>query len=234
MNRGKAAKVRWHSGAGVARSDNWSSDRMSSAELDARLAALPDGHVLPELRANNNQLTTVPANVLRFAPSLRLVALDSNLLHEAATLRGLSNLTSLSLAWNALTNVSFVVSLAQLRTLSLHHNLLTHLPAEVGALTALEHLDVACNRLSMLPDCRALFRLQSWVLERNPALPRSWQLSLWTRGEAAQLALEAHTVCATQRAVWCLVLCLNDVLPRELLRMIGEMLWRQRYAYFDP
>jgi hypothetical protein len=212
----------------------WSSDRLSSAELDARLAQLPDEQVLPELRANNNQLTTVPASVTRFAPSLRLVALDSNLLQEAAALRGLSNLTSLSLAWNALSDVSFVVTLLQLRTLSLHHNALAHLPKELGELTALEHLDVSCNRLSSLPDCRPLARLQSWVLERNLALPRSWQLSLWTRSEAAQLAREAHTVCATQRAVWCVVLCLELVLPRELLRTIGEILWRQRYAYFDP
>ncbi len=207
---------------------------MGTDELEARLSALAEENQVSELRANNNQLATVPENVTRFAPSLRLVTLDSNALRAADALRGLSNLTSLSLAWNELTQVDFVVSLVRLRTLSLHHNRLARLPDGLGALSALEHLDVACNSLSQLPDCRPLARLQGWLLERNPGLPRKWQLALWTRGEAAQLAREAHNVCGAQRAVWCLLLALQIVLPQELLRLIGEMLWRQRYVYFDP
>ena len=202
--------------------------RNACNELETRLAPLTE---LAELRISRTQLETVPASVARFAPSLRLVALDSNALRDASALQRLSLLTSLSLAWNELETVDFVVALVHLKTLSLHHNRLARLPEGIAALTVLEHLDVASNCLTLLPDCRPL-PLRLWILERNPGLPRKWQLSLWTRGETRQLAEESHNVCNTQRAIWCVLAGLREALPPELLRLICEVLWRQRYVFF--
>lgn len=129
------------------------------------------GHwpTLKTLDLNNNQIKTLPAEIVQLA-ALETFYLEHNQLTAVpAEIGQLAALRILRLSNNRLAAVPDQLGqLAALERLYLEHNQLTTVPAQMGQLAALKHLTIGHNKLTTLPtEICQLTVLEILNLEHN-------------------------------------------------------------------
>lgn len=126
---------------------------------DARLTSLParifSSDVAPKCRnvdASNNKIASLPPSIGTLVNLQRLTLTSNALVTLPDELARCVNLRTLVLDRNAISHVpdSVLAALTKLQTLSLAHNKLTTMPS-VSSLVKLEKLSVAGNALASLP-----------------------------------------------------------------------------------
>ncbi|CAG8792569.1 11140_t:CDS:2, partial [Racocetra fulgida] len=128
-------------------------DPQTTDKVPARLISICKLKKLRELRANNNLLASLTADISKLS-KLRLLYLDNNQLTSLPDSIGkLKSLCVLRLNNNNIESLpSAICSLRQLKVLELRANLLTQLPENIKELESLAKLDVSNNRLTSLPN----------------------------------------------------------------------------------
>ncbi|KAL3701336.1 hypothetical protein R1sor_019358 [Riccia sorocarpa] len=104
-----------------------------------------------------SRIQTVPKDVWALGASVRILDLSLNSIKALSPEIGsFTNLQKLRLSNNGLTDSSIswqsLSSLKALSSFAVDHNKLTSLPAEIGQLTSLKHLDASHNQIQNVPD----------------------------------------------------------------------------------
>ncbi|OWY19611.1 GTP-binding protein [Sphingobacteriales bacterium UPWRP_1] len=133
------------------------------------LTELKLGHWSDYAQQNRNQLTRIPARILKLA-NLKLLDLSCNLLEDLPDeIGGLLQLQTLDISRNRLQRLPLSISrLTQLRLLDVGYNHLSSLPASFSGLTNLQRLGLSNNRFQELsPVFGGMLQLQRLDVSNN-------------------------------------------------------------------
>jgi hypothetical protein len=142
---------------------NLSLEGLNLDALSPTLFRLP-ANTLNVLYLDNNQLTSLPAEIGALTGLTELGLSRNRLTSLPAEIGALTGLTHLSLIDNQLTLLPAEIgALTGLTWLGLNGNQLTSLPAEIGALTGLTQLGLSRNRLTSLPAAIGALTGLTWL-----------------------------------------------------------------------
>lgn len=133
------------------------------------LTELKLGHWSDYTQQNRNQLTRIPARILKLV-NLKLLDLSCNLLEDLPDeIGGLFQLQTLDISRNRLQRLPISINrLTQLRLLDVGYNHLSHLPASFSGLTNLQRLGLSNNRFQELsPVFGGMLQLQRLDVSNN-------------------------------------------------------------------